>query len=145
MSDMNVVCLVGRLTKDPEVRQTQNGKTVCSFTVASNRPKSKDGEEKADFLSCVVWESSADYLGRYGHKGDKVSVQGRLQSRKYDNTDGRTVWVTEVLVRELSLLKSKESGSDSMTDMPTYLTGGGTSIRPKDMRVEGVEGDDLPF
>ena len=140
MSDMNVVCLVGRLTKDPEVRKTPAGKSVCSFTVACNRPKGKDGEEKADFLPCVVWEGSADYLDKFGLKGDRVSVTGRIQSRKYDDSEGRTVWVTEILVRDLTLLKSKESGSEEKAHLL-----GGISIRPKDMNVEGIEGDDLPF
>ena len=106
MSDMNVVCLCGRLTKDPELRITQSGQGVCSFTVASNRNKRKDEEEaQADFLSCVAWNKTADYLVKYGHKGDRVQLQGRLQSRNYtklteDGPQERTAYEISALTAE---------------------------------------------
>lgn len=147
MSDTNIVVLVGRLTKDPEIRKTSTGKSVCSFSVACNRKRKRDEDSQADFVNCVAWEQSADYLTQYGHKGDIISVIGRVQSRKYDDAEGRTVFVQEVSCTDVSLLKSNENRSQD-----TYMRGGqSVSLREFADQVTEVElpavdeGDDYPF
>lgn len=112
MADINTAAITGRLTKDPELRVTASGKQVCSFTVACNRKKKKgEDEAQADFISCVTWDQSADYLSKYGHKGDRVQLDGRIQTRHYEDKDGKTVWVTEIQTNNVSLIP--KSGQDS--------------------------------
>lgn len=102
---INSACLLGRLTKDPEKRVTQSGLSTCSFTLAVDRKyrKDSDQEQAADFIPCVAWRQSADYLCNYGHKGDQVGVTGRIQTRNYDGNDGRKVYVTEVVCDNVQL------------------------------------------
>lgn len=108
---INRVVLVGRLTKDVEVRKTQTGLSVASFTVACDRrtSRSQDGtnQQTADFINCVAWRQSADFLGQYARKGALVGVEGRIQTRSYDRQDGTKQYVTEVLCDNVSLLESK--------------------------------------
>lgn len=109
MADLNVSVISGRLTKDPELRQTTSGKYTCTFTIACNRVKGKDQTEtEADFIQCVTWNQTAEYLTRYGRKGDRVECHGRLQTRHYES-DGRTVYVTEIIIRELSLIGGRST------------------------------------
>ena len=155
---MNSVQLTGRLTKDPEAKQTQTGLTVCSFTLAVDRHVSN--QQSADFISCVAWRQSADYLSKYGHKGDMVELEGKIQTRNYDDRDGKKVYVTEVVADRLSLISTKKSSGSSRSDYPS----GGTSISRDDISKAvaaadpidlidgfdtgidaGINPDDLPF
>jgi len=106
---INRVVLVGRLTKDVEVRKTGTGLSVASFTVACDRRQSRDsqGQNTADFINCVAWRGTADFLGQYARKGALVGVEGRIQTRNYDGQDGRKVYVTEVVCDNVQLLESK--------------------------------------
>ncbi len=106
---INRVVLVGRLTKDVEVRKTQSGLSVASFTVACDRrgARSNDGSQSADFINCVAWRQSADFLGQYAHKGAMVGVEGRIQTRTYDDAQGTRHYVTEVVCDNVSLLESR--------------------------------------
>ena len=96
---INRVILVGRLTRDPMLRKTQSGLSVATFTVACDRRFSGgNGQDRqTDFISCVAWRQSADFLGQYAHKGALVGVDGRIQTRNYDNASGQKVYVTEVV------------------------------------------------
>jgi single-strand DNA-binding protein len=106
-NSINSVVLAGRITKEPELRKTQTGKSVCSFVIACDRPKTKDGESAADFISCVAWNQSADYLCAYAHTGDLIGIQGSIQTRSYDDqTSGQRKYVTEVLANRLTILSS---------------------------------------
>lgn len=105
---INNVVLVGRLVAEPELRKTQNGTSVCVFTLAVNREFSKDGQQEADFIQCVAWNKTADYLTQYLHKGYLVDLQGRIQTRNYDNSYGQKVYVTEVNVEKLHSLEPKK-------------------------------------
>ena len=108
---MNRVILVGRLTKDPELRSTASGTPVCSFTVACDRRFVKQGEErKADFLNCIAWQKSAEAIAQYFHKGDRIALEGSLQTRSWDGEDGRRHYVTEVVVDQWELAQSKSEG-----------------------------------
>ena len=91
---INRVVLVGRLTKDVEVRKTGTGLSVASFTVACDRRGSRDaqGQSQADFINCVAWRQAADFLGQYARKGALVGVEGRIQTRNYDDKDGKKVY-----------------------------------------------------
>lgn len=111
---MNVICIIGRITADPELRRTKQGTPVCSFTVAVDRPFSKDN---TDFISCVAWNQSADYLTSYGSRGALVSVEGSLQGRKWTDKDGgkHTAW--EIMANRVQLLSGrKDNQSTNDTD-----------------------------
>lgn len=104
---MNKVILTGRLTKDIEVKTTSNDKEYCSFTIAVDRRfKDADGNRQADFISCTAWNKTAEFLGKYFHKGSRIGICGSIQTRSYEK-DGQKVFVTEVLVEEAEFLDSK--------------------------------------
>lgn len=109
---MNHVTLIGRMTKDPEVRYTQSGTPVGTFTLAVDRRVQKDKPKEADFIPCVVWGKTAEVVGNWCKKGKQVGVEGRIQVRSYDAKDGSKRYVTEVIVNELELLGSKNEGAD---------------------------------
>ena len=109
---MNKVQLVGRLTRDPELRTTANGVSVCSFTVAVNRRfRNPQGEYEADFINCVAWRQSAELLAKYFSKGRMVGLVGSIQTRNYDNKDGQRVYVTEVSVEEVHFVEIKNASA----------------------------------
>lgn len=110
---MNRVVLVGRLTKDPELRYTPNGVAVATFTLAVNRGfTNQQGEREADFLNCVVWRKPAENVANFLKKGSLAGVDGRVQSRSYDGQDGKRVYVTEILAESVQFLEPKNSSGD---------------------------------
>ena len=119
---INRVVLVGRLTRDVEVRKTASGLSVATFTVACDRrmARGQDGnnQQSADFISCVAWRQAADFLGSYARKGALVGVEGRIQTRSYDR-DGQKVYVTEIVCDTVNLLESK-SQSQSRAQNSSY-------------------------
>src|SRR5690625_936666 len=107
---LNRVVIVGRLTRDPDLRYTPSGVAVANFTVAANRPfTNQQGERDADFINCVVWRRPAENLANYMKKGNLIGVDGRLQSRTYEDKDGKTVYVTEVVADSVQFLESRGS------------------------------------
>lgn len=105
---INNVVLVGRLTRDPELRTTGSGISVATFTLAVDRQfTNASGQREADFISCVIWRKAAENFCNFTSKGSLVGIQGRIQTRNYDNKDGQRVYVTEVLVDNFSLLESR--------------------------------------
>lgn len=109
---MNKCHIIGRMTKDPEVRCTQGGTAVATFTLAVDRRVAKDKPKEADFIPCVVWGKMADgVVKNYCHKGKQVAVEGRIQVRSYDAKDGTKRYVTEVIVNDLELLGKSEGGN----------------------------------
>ena len=100
---INRVVLVGRLTKDPVLRKTTNGASVVSFTVACNRLFKQEGQPEADFINTVVWNKTAESVAQYTHKGSLVGVEGRIQTRSYDDRDGKRVYVTEVVADNVGM------------------------------------------
>lgn len=105
---INSVNLTGRITRDIELRYTQNGTAVANFTLAVNRIFKKDGQPEADFISCVAWAKTAELLSQYTSKGDLIGVTGRLETRNYEDKDGKTVYVTETVIEKLVFLQSKD-------------------------------------
>lgn len=151
---MNRVELVGRLTKDPELRKTQSGLSYCQFTLAVDRRVSKESQtqQTADFIGCVAWRQSADYLSSYGQKGSVVAVEGKIQTRNYDDRDGHRVYVTEIVADALSLISSGTKKASSERNMATgSLTRDQISkdINNGDLfdtgPDAGITADDLPF
>ena len=116
---MNKVQLMGRLTRDPDIRYTQGDKPKCiaRFTLAVDRRFKRDGEHGTDFISCVVFGKQAEHVEKYYHKGIKIAIVGRLQTGSYQNKDGQTVYTTDVIVEEQEFAESKPSGGD--THQPT--------------------------
>ncbi|WP_075983351.1 single-stranded DNA-binding protein [Bacillus massilinigeriensis] len=107
---MNRVVLVGRLTRDPELRYTPNGVPVASFTLAVNRSfTNQQGEREADFINCVVWRKPAENVANYLKKGSLAGVDGRIQTRSYEGQDGKRVYVTEVLAESVQFLEPKNA------------------------------------
>ncbi len=115
---MNSVSLVGRLTKDPELRFTATGKAVATFSLAVNRTFSKSDE--ADFFNIVTWQKTAENCANYLAKGQQVGVLGRLQSRSYENKEGRRVFVVEVVANEVEFLERREKSGGSSSNSQSY-------------------------
>ena len=105
---MNKVILMGRLARDPDVRTTQGGKSVARMTLAVDRRRSSDEQQDADFLALIAWEKIADIAANYLHKGSKILVEGRLQSRSYEAQDGTKRYVTEVVLSNLEFCESRK-------------------------------------
>ena len=111
---LNRVVLVGRLTRDPELRVSQSNVAVANFNLAVNRPfTDKNGERGADFINCVVFRKPAENLTKYTSKGSLIGIDGRIQTRNYENKDGERVFVTEVICDQVQYLDSKGSNSDT--------------------------------
>lgn len=120
---MNKVILMGRLAKDPEIRQTRSGKTTANWIIAVDKPYKKDrpaNEPSADFIPLVSWEKAAEFVDKYLTKDTKVLVEGRMQVRSYEAQDGSTRWITEVLTQTIEFAESKKSsGGGGWKQAPT--------------------------
>lgn len=113
---INNLTLVGRLTKDPDLKYTGNGTAVATFTLAVNRNfTNQSGEREADFINCVIWRKPAETLANYAKKGVLIGVTGRIQTRSYENQQGQKVYVTEVIADDFQLLESKKADSSQNT------------------------------
>ena len=112
---MNVVCLVGRLTADPELRQTPNGTNVCSFSVAVNRAfANANGERQADFINCVAWRQTAEFIARYFRKGQNIGLNGTIQTRSYQDKDtGKNRTAFEVVINNAYFVESKGTSQNT--------------------------------
>src|SRR5699024_6097468 len=122
MNMINRTVLAGRLVRDPELRYTSNGVAVSNFTLACNRPfKNQDGEQEADFIQCVAWRKQAENIANYMKKGSLVGVDGRIQTRSYEEQDGKMVYVTEVLAESIQFLESRNSsGNTNSSNQQSY-------------------------
>lgn len=121
---MNKVVLMGRLTRDPEVRYTQQKNAcVCQFTLAVNRRFAKEGEQQADFINIVAWNKTAEFCSKYFTKGQQVGIIGRMQTRNYDDKNGKKVYVTEVVAEEAYFADSKKDAPLSAETGPTTSAG----------------------
>jgi single-strand DNA-binding protein len=110
---INRVVLVGRLTRDPELKRTANDVAVVSFTLAVNRQfTNSQGEREADFINCVIWRKAAENFVKFTSKGSLVGIDGRIQTRNYENQQDQRVYVTEVVVENFSLLESRSDANN---------------------------------
>ncbi|EAG1659637.1 single-stranded DNA-binding protein [Listeria monocytogenes] len=159
---MNRVVLVGRLTKDPDLRYTPAGAAVATFTLAVNRPfKNAQGEQEADFINCVVWRKPAENVANFLKKGSMAGVDGRVQTRNYEGNDGKRVYVTEIVAESVRFLESKQNGAGGSTSNnnqseTNYSNDNKTSSYRADRSQNGdsfanegapvdINPDDLPF
>lgn len=108
---LNKVIIMGRLTRDPEFRQTQSGIPTCKITVAINRPKQKDGSQEADFIDCTAWRSTAEFVSRYFNKGSMILVEGELRNNNYTDNNGAKHYGMNVLIDNVSFCESKNTGA----------------------------------
>lgn len=114
---LNKVILIGRTTRDVDFRRTSNGTPVATFTLAlDNRFVLKDGKPTTDFINCVAWNKTAETMDKYVKKGALIAVEGRIQTRNYENKEGNKVYVTEVVCENMRMLDTRNSSSNS-----TYL------------------------
>lgn len=135
----NSVILSGRLTADPELKTTQSGITVTSFSVAVNRPYTKDGESQADFINIVAWRNTAEFVTKYFKKGSLIGIEGSIQTRNYEDKNGNKRTAFEVVANQVHFLESKrnsEQESDNSSTMPNADT--------TDFSEIGTD-EDLPF
>ncbi|MCL4173981.1 single-stranded DNA-binding protein [Lacticaseibacillus paracasei] len=160
---LNSVSLTGRLTRDVDLRYTQSGTAVGSFTLAVDRQfRSSNGERETDFISCVIWRKSAENFANFTKKGSLVGVEGRIQTRTYDNAQGQKVFVTEVIVDNFALLESRQASQNSPKSQQTAnasatATTNASQTTPNASRANttdpfanngqpiDIQDDDLPF
>lgn len=130
---LNKVVIMGRFTKDPELRSTGTSTSVTSFSVACDRDfKGQNGEREADFINCVAWKGTAEFISQYFKKGSMAVIEGRLQTRPYDDSEGKKRTATEVIVNNIYFAESKKEES-------TYIP----NITPE--TVMSADDGDLPF
>lgn len=139
---MNKVILMGRLTRDPDVRYTGEGNSmaVARYTLAVDRRFKREGEPTADFINCVAFGKSAEFVDKYLHKGTKMVVSGRLQTGSYTNKDGQKVYTTDVIIEEQEFAESKNASAGSATSAPTGQKDTSFMNVPNDLGSE-----ELPF
>ena len=110
---MNKVFLIGRLSRDPELRHTTSGTAVCQINVAISRPVAAGSEPQTDFINVVVWNKQAENVAKYLAKGRQIAVEGRIQTRNYDNNEGKRTYVTEVIASNVEFLGSANDNNRS--------------------------------
>ena len=135
---MNHICLIGRLTADPEVRYTQgeNSMAVARYTLAVDRPRRAEGQQAADFIRCVAFGRTAEFAEKYLHKGNKIALDGRIQTGSHDDKDGKKIYTTDVIVNHHYFCESAGAAQPKSiaTDENGFMT-----------IPDGLEDDGLPF
>lgn len=135
---INKAFIIGRLTKDIELKITNAGVAVASFVLASTRNFKANGEELTDFISCQAWRNTATYLEKYTKKGDLIAVDGRIQTRNYENQQGNKVYITELIVENAQILNtSRAKKSDELENQFNDFDTGNENVN--------ISNDDLPF
>ena len=119
---MNQVILIGRLTKDPELRATASNISVCSFTVAVDRRFKTEGQPTADFINVIAWRQQAEFVAKYFNKGSRIAVTGSIQTRQWDDKDGKRHYATDVVADEVEFCESKRSDASGRTSGLDYMT-----------------------
>lgn len=134
--NLNKVILCGRLTADVELKTTQSGVSVCSFTLAVNRKYSKEGEQAVDFINCVAWRQRAEFIARYFGKGSSLCITGEIQTRNYTDQNSAKRYVTEIMVEDANFVDSKNEGSQTASETP---------ITADDFEVIKDDDEAIPF
>ena len=145
---INNITLVGRLTKDSDLRYTSDGTATATFSLAVNRPfKSASGEREADFINCVIWRKNAENFANLTRKGSLVGITGRIQTRNYENKEGQRVYVTEVVAENFALLESKKDGASNGQNSQSNTRRSHQPSDPFNSHSEpySINSDDLPF
>lgn len=152
---INRSVLVGRLTRDPELRYTNGGAAVATFTIVVNRQfTNQNGEREADFISCVIWRKAAENLTNFTHKGSLIGIDGHIQTRNYENQQGTRIYVTEVVVDNFSLLESRAESEHHQSANSNGHSSNNSNNRKYDNNQNqygnnggqiDISSDDLPF
>ena len=148
---LNKVILIGRTTRDVDFRRTSSGTPVATFTLAlDNRFVLKDGKPTTDFINCVAWNRTAETMDKYVKKGSLISVEGRIQTRNYENKDGNRVYVTEVVCENMRMLETKGSSNngtylDEYEPASEYTNNNDTGSNSSSDIEFNISEDDLPF
>lgn len=137
---MNTVTLMGRLTAEPELKSTQNGLNYCRFTVAVDRPYNKDKEKQTDFISCIAWRQTAEFVCKYFSKGNRIALNGSIQTGSYEK-DGQKVHTTDVIADKVYFCESKQSPQAQQPQQPQQAQ----QEPPKQGYLTPALPDDLPF
>lgn len=137
---MNSVQLLGRLTRDPDVRYTDGGSTIARFSLAVDRRFKQEGGEIADFINCIAFGKTAEFIERYIFKGTKIALNGRIQTGSYTNKDGVKVYTTDVVVENVEFAESKNSNMGNSNPTPAF-TGAGDGF----MNIPDGIDEELPF
>ncbi|HNW28424.1 MAG TPA: single-stranded DNA-binding protein [Spirochaetota bacterium] len=141
-SDLNKAILIGRLTRDPELRYTQSGTSVCSFSIANNRTYVAAGEKKeqVSYFNCVAWAKTGEVIAEYCKKGQRIGIEGRLQQRSYDDKDGNKRQIVEIVVDNFQFLSAPGGGGkEAPMDLPS------SSGEPSPNTDNPFSDEDIPF
>lgn len=136
MAALNKVILIGRLTANPELKTTQSGVAVTSFTIAVDRPATKDGKKETDFINIVAWRKTAEFVSKYFSKGSAIIVCGSIQTRSWKDADSKTRYATEVVASEVSFAESKKASETNVSYAEESASDGFVVIKDE---------DDIPF
>lgn len=143
---INHCVVVGRITKDSVLRKTQSGMSVVSFNLACNRRVKKGEHPEADYIACVAWNATADFMAQYVKKGALLGVVGRIQTRNYDDASGKKVYVTEVIAENVQFLESKkEAENNTSTTTQESSANTYTQYQKNEDSEFDIASDDLPF
>ena len=143
--NLNKVILAGRLTSDVELKTTQSGVSVTTFSIAVNRKYSQEGEQQADFINCTAWRSTAEFIAKYFSKGSSICIVGSIQTRSWEDNNGNKRYATEVLADEAMFVDSKTESQGTGTAIPSNYIPDAYKT-PQNANFEAVEADaDLPF
>lgn len=147
MASFNKVILIGNLTADPELKQSQSGISVCSFSIAVNRKYNKDGNNEVDFITVVAWRSQAEFVCKYFKKGKPILVCGQLQTRSWTDKQGQKRYATEVVADEVSFVGNAESSTEAKESAPaSFLPGIPNAYGGNNQNFEEIPSDEgLPF
>lgn len=137
---MNIVAIMGRMTTDPELKTTQSGISVMSFSVAVNRNYTKDGERQTDFINCVAWRNNAEFISKYFAKGQMIAIKGNLQQRNYTDKDGNKRTAYDVVVEQASFCGSKNESSSAQTEHTSF-----SNVDINDFDEISMNDEDMPF
>ena len=140
--NLNKVILGGRLTADVELKQTPNGVSVCSFSLAVNRKYQAEGQQQTDFINCVAWRNTAEFISKYFRKGSSLCVVGQIQTRSWTDNNGQKRFATEVIVDEAMFVDSKSDGGQAPSG--GYIPDAYTAPAVPNFEEQNVD-DDLPF
>ena len=143
---MNKVELIGRLTKEPELKLTSNQVQFCAFTVAVDRKfKDANGQRQADFISCLAWKNTAVFIQKYFHKGNRIGITGSIQVRSFDNAEGKKCFITEVIAEEVEFVESSTANANSNPAWQNNAQPQATQDQPQQVQSEAGGGNELPF
>lgn len=134
---MNIVTLMGRLTAEPELKTTNSGLNYCRFNIAVDRPTSKDKERQTDFISCIAWRTTAEFICKYFSKGNRIALNGNIQTGSYEK-DGQKIFTTDVIAEKVYFCEGKQSQQSQQTQQPQQEP-------PKQGYLTPALPDDLPF